>query len=262
MDVGTLKQTLSASSGPTIVCAQAGNVNTGAFDPIADIAKLARERGAWLHVDGAFGLWAATSPRMKHLVDGVELADSWATDAHKWLNVPYDSGLVIIRQPENHLRLKVEQCAYAGAAEPGCRNGSDWVPENSRRARAFVLYATLRSLGKNGVRKIIENCCAMASLFATELAKLSGVSILNQVVLNQLLFRIAATPDAEDDFHARIANRIQQTGVCWIGTTRWEEKTVLRISVSNWATTAEDVCTSVNCIREAIEKETTSAIFS
>jgi glutamate/tyrosine decarboxylase-like PLP-dependent enzyme len=255
MEVGALKQTLCAGAGPTIVCAQAGNVNTGAFDPIADIAELTRGRGAWLHIDGAFGLWAASSPGLKHLVAGVERADSWATDAHKWLNVPYDSGLVIVRRPENHLRLKVEQCAYAGTAEPGYRNGSEWVPENSRRARAFVLYATLRTLGKKGVRQIVENDCAMASLFATELARHPSVNIVNQVVLNQILFRVAASPDTNDDFHARVANRIQQTGVCWIGTTKWDGKTVLRISVSNWATTEADVNASVESIREAIAQE-------
>lgn len=250
------KRTLGAYSGPTIVCVQAGNVNTGAFDPIADIADLSRASGAWLHVDGAFGMWAAASPSLKHLVAGVELADSWATDAHKWLNVPYDSGLVIVRQPETHLKLKVEQCAYVGTTQVGHRNGSEWVPENSRRARGFVLYASLRCLGKNGVRRIVENSCEMARLFATELVKLPGVEVLNQVVLNQLLFRIIPTSVTENnDVHASVAKRIQQTGVCWLGTTQWAGQTVLRISVSNWATTAADVRRSVECIREAIENE-------
>ncbi len=256
MDTAAFKRTLGAHSGPTIVCVQAGNVNTGAFDPIADIAVLARERGAWLHVDGAFGLWAAVSPSLKHLIAGIELADSWATDAHKWLNVPYDSGLVIVRQPETHLKLKVEQCTYVGAAQVGYRNGSEWVPENSRRARAFVLYASLRCLGRSGVRRIVENSCEMARLFATELIKLPGVEVLNQVVLNQLLFRIIPTLVTEDkDVHASVAQRIQRTGVCWLGTTHWAGQTVLRISVSNWATTTADIRMSVECIREAIEKE-------
>lgn len=256
MDAKAFEHTLKAYGGPTIVCAQAGNVNTGAFDPIADIAAMARARGAWLHVDGAFGMWAAASPSLRHLVTGLELADSWATDAHKWLNVPYDSGLVIVRQPETHLQLKVEQCSYAGTTRVGHRNGSEWVPENSRRARGFVLYASLRCLGKSGVRRIIENSCEMAGLFATELIKLPDVQVLNKVVLNQLLFRIISTSVSEDnDFHSSIAQRIQQTGVCWIGTTLWGGQTVLRISVSNWATTAADVRMSVECIKEAIEKE-------
>jgi len=256
IDLEAFKYTLDTCSGPTIVCVQAGNVNTGAFDPIADIINLAKERCAWVHVDGAFGLWAHASQRFKNLVSGVEGADSWATDAHKWLNVPFDSGIVIVRDPELHRNFKTGRCAYAGPPREDCRDGSQWVPENSRRARGFVLYAALRHLGRKGVRQVIDNCCDLAQAFASELAQLPNVRILNSVVLNQVLCRIEPESVTDiDAFNTSVALRIQQDGICWIGTTQWHGQTALRISVSNWSTTIDDVRQSIASIMKSIERE-------
>jgi glutamate/tyrosine decarboxylase-like PLP-dependent enzyme len=254
--IDAFSQVLDTCMGPTIVCVQAGNVNTGAFDPIEEIITLTAKRNIWVHVDGAFGLWAGASPRLKHLITGAERADSWATDAHKWLNVPYDSGIVIVRAPEAHRNLKTVQCAYASSTNPAYRDGSQWAPENSRRARGFVLYAVLRCLGRKGVQRIVENCCDMAQIFATELARLPDIHILNQVVLNQVLFRIEPKGLADlDTFNSAVASRIQNGGICWIGTTEWKGKTVLRISVSNWATAKIDVQRSIESIVKSIEQE-------
>lgn len=212
-----------------------------------------------IHIDGAFGLWAGASPGFKHLVSGVDGADSWSTDAHKWLNVPYDSGIVIIRDPEVHQSLKTARCAYAGNANADFRDGSEWAPENSRRARGFVLYAALRNLGRKGVRQIIDNCCDMAQEFAARLAELPNARVINDVVLNQVLCRLEpkTVPDV-DVFNSAVAFRIQQAGVCWIGTTQWCGQTVLRISVSNWSTSREDVRKSMISISNSIDEELTT----
>jgi glutamate/tyrosine decarboxylase-like PLP-dependent enzyme len=256
IDLDQLKKTLEVCHGPTILCAQAGNVNTGAFDSFAEIAVLAKEYDAWLHIDGAFGLWANASPRFKHLVLGVDGANSWATDAHKWLNVPYDSGIVIIRDREMHRGLKTARCAYAGPANDDCRDGSQWVPENSRRARGFVLYAALRNLGRKGVRHLVENCCDMAQEFASQFAELPYARILNDVVLNQVLCRLEPESISDRDaFNTAVASRIQQKGTCWLGTTQWHGLTALRISVSNHLTTKEDISQSMTSIRNAIYEE-------
>ncbi len=259
IDLDALGKTLEACAGPTIICAQAGNVNTGAFDAFADIVILAKKHDAWLHIDGAFGLWANASPRFKYLVSGADGADSWATDAHKWLNVPYDSGIVIIRDREMHRRIKTMRCAYAGPANVDCRDGSQWVPENSRRARGFALYAALRNLGRKGVRRLIDNCCDRAQEFANQFAELSYARVLNNVVLNQVLCRLEPESVSDlDAFNTAIASRVQQKGICWIGTTQWLGQTALRISVSNWSTTKEDVCQSMISIRNAIDEELTT----
>jgi glutamate/tyrosine decarboxylase-like PLP-dependent enzyme len=172
-----LREVLAAGSGPTIVCAKAGNVNTGSCDPLAEIAAVAREAGAWLHVDGAFGLWAAASPRFEHLVEGAELADSWVTDAHKWLNVPYDSGLAFCAHPESHRAAMTVHAAYLMHDDEGVLyDQMDWVPEFSRRARGFAVYAALRSLGRSGVRDLVERCCDHARLFATRTWRSSATS--------------------------------------------------------------------------------------
>jgi glutamate/tyrosine decarboxylase-like PLP-dependent enzyme len=256
MDLEAFKYTLDKCTGPTIVCVQAGNVNTGAFDPIAGIIESAKERSAWVHVDGAFGLWANVSPRFKNLVSGVQEADSWATDAHKWLNVPFDSGIVIVRDPEIHRNFKTGRCAYAGPPCEDCRDGSQWVPENSRRARGFVLYAALRHLGRKGVSELVDNSCDLAQAFASELSQLPNVRILNRVVLNQVLFRIEPESVSDiDAFNTAVALRIQGEGICWMGTTQWHGLTALRISVSNWSTTINDVRQSIASIMESIERE-------
>lgn len=256
MRLDAFRTAFEACAGPTIVCVQAGNVNTGAFDPIADVIAIARQRPAWVHVDGAFGLWAAASPRFRHLVAGMEDADSWATDGHKWLNVPYDSGMVMIRAADAHRCLKTARCGYAGPAEPANRDGSQWAPENSRRARGFVLYAALRNFGRRGVQQIVESCCDMAQAFADRLSRLPEVRLLNQVVLNQVLCRIEPPGIADADaFNAAVALRLQREGDCWIGATQWRGQTALRISVSNGATGPADVERSVDSLAQAIAAE-------
>ena len=222
--------------GPAIVCAQAGNVNSGAFDPLAEITAAAREHGAWVHVDGAFGLWAAASPALAHLVEGVGDADSWATDGHKWLNVPYDCGVVAVRDREAHAAAMGMSAAYL-VRDAGARSNSDWVPEASRRGRGFAVYAALRSLGRTGVAELVERNCALARRLAERVAA-GGMEVLNDVVLNQVLL------DAGDDVIARV----QQDGTCWVGGTRWHDRPAMRVSVSNWSTTEEDIDRSADAI--------------
>jgi glutamate/tyrosine decarboxylase-like PLP-dependent enzyme len=221
-------------SSATIVCAQAGNVNTGASDPLAAIAQRTREAGAWLHVDGAFGLWAAAATRRAHLVDGVAQADSWATDAHKWLNVPYDSGLAFVRDAEA-LRAAMAVTADYLPATAGVRNPSDFTPELSRRARGVDVWAALRSLGRSGLDDLVERTCRHAARFAEGLSA-AGYEVLNDVVLNQVLVSFGEPAVTE-----RVTAGVQAEGTCWCGGTVWQGRTAMRISVSSWATTEEDV---------------------
>lgn len=217
----------------TILCLQAGNVNTGAFDPAAAICPEARNAGAWIHVDGAFGLWAATSPQYRHLTHGFELADSWATDAHKWPNIGYDCGIALVREPE-HLRAAMSMTAsYLALGEN--REPSDYNPELSRRARGVELWAGLRSVGRSGMAEIVERTSAHARRFADGL-RAAGYRVLNDVVINQVLVEFGSP----EKTLATIA-RIQQDGTCWAGSTVWQGHTAMRISVSSWATTDEDV---------------------
>jgi len=220
-------------TGPMIVCAQAGNVNTGAIDPLREICEWALERDAWVHVDGAFGLWAAAAPARKHLVDGIEMADSWATDAHKWLNVPYDSGVAFVRDAAALRGAMSVSAAYLPMGER--REPSDYTPELSRRARGVEIYAALRALGRSGVAEMIERCCRHATRFAEGL-RAAGFEVLNDVVLNQAL---VAFGDAERT--QRTIAAIQEDGTCFCGGTVWQGRTAMRISVSSWATTEEDV---------------------
>jgi glutamate/tyrosine decarboxylase-like PLP-dependent enzyme len=238
---------LDLSGGaPTIVCAQLGNVNTGAFDPLPAIADAAAEAGAWLHVDGAFGMWAAASPRLRHLVEGVERADSWASDAHKWLNVPYDSGFAFCAHPEAHRAAMSARAEYLIHAEPGAeRDELDWTPEFSRRARGFAVYAALRSLGRDGVAGVVDRCCAHARRFAEALAG-AGAEVLNEVCLNQVLVRFG------DDGRTRaVVSAVQRDGTCFMSGTRWRDREAMRISVSSWRTTEDDVDRSVAAILRA-----------
>ncbi len=221
-------------SGPTIICTQAGNVNTGAFDPIGEICEAVQGSDAWVHVDGAFGLWAAVSPAYAHLVKGAEKADSWATDAHKWLNVPYDSGLAFVRKPDALRAAMAITAEYLPTSSP-YRNPADYTPELSRRARGVEVWAALRQLGRQGVAGLIEDCCRHAQRFA-EGFKTAGYEVLNEVVLNQVLVSFG---DA-DTTHRVIAG-IQEEGTCWCGGTIWQGHTAMRISVSSWATTPDDV---------------------
>jgi len=224
--------------GPTIVCAQAGEVNTGAFDPLPEIADACEAAGAWLHVDGAFGIWAAVSPRLRHLVAGLERADSWTTDAHKWLNVPYDSGIVLCRHPESHRAAMTVAAAYLVQDEGAqrVRDEVDWVPEFSRRARGFSVYAALRSLGRSGLVELVERCCDGATRFAERIVELDGVELLNEVVLNQVLFRFASDEQTDD-----VLARVQASGRIWLSGTTWDGRKAIRVSVSNWQTTDEEI---------------------
>lgn len=232
---------LPAMMGPTIVCTQAGNVNTGAFDPLSEICEHAHAEGAWVHVDGAFGLWAPVSPSTIHLAAGLSDADSWATDFHKWLNVPYDSGIAIARQADA-LRAAMAITAEYLPTESLYRNPSDFTPELSRRARGVEVWAALRSLGRSGVRDLIERTCGHARRFAEGL-KDAGYAVLNDVVLNQVL---VAFGDAETT--NRVIKEVQVEGTCWCGGTIWQGQTAMRISVSSWATTTEDVERSLDAI--------------
>ena len=243
-----LEDALSTAAGPTIVCAQAGNINTGAFDPLEEIAELASRAGAWLHVDGAFGLWAAASPRFRHLVAGVERADSWATDAHKWLNVPYDSGIAFCAHPRAHRAAMAVSASYLEQVDPAVgRDQMDWVPEFSRRARGFAIYAAIRSLGRQGIAELVDGCCDRARQFAELLGAADGVEVLNDVVLNQVLVRFA-----DDDGATReVVQRVQEDGTCWLSGTTWQGRGAMRVSVSNWRTSERDVERSAGAILEA-----------
>jgi len=211
------------------------------------------DENAWIHVDGAFGLWATASPRLASCCQGIARADSWATDAHKWF-VPYDSGIVIVRDAKHHRRFKAGRCSYAGEESEHRRDGSTWAPENSRRARAFVLYAMLRELGRSGVQAVLERCCRLAQVFARGAARLEGAQVLNAVVLNQVLVRFSspAVDDAEA-FHQAIAARIQSDGRCWLGTTLWHGRMALRVSICNWQTTEEDISTALRALAAAVQ---------
>jgi glutamate/tyrosine decarboxylase-like PLP-dependent enzyme len=225
--------------GPTIVCLQAGNVNTGACDDLR--AARAAAPNAWIHVDGAFGLWAAANPRTASLLDGVELADSWACDGHKWLNVPYDSGFVFCARPEVHAGAIAYRAAYlTGAGEVS--GMGDLTLESSRRARGFAVWAALRELGRDGVAELVDRCCRLARRFAETLAE-GGAEIANDVVLNQVL--VSFGDDTRTD---ALIDRIQRDGTCWLGGTTWRGRRYLRISVSGWTTTEEDVDRSAEAI--------------
>jgi glutamate/tyrosine decarboxylase-like PLP-dependent enzyme len=237
---------LELGDGPTIVCAQAGEVNTGAFDELEAIADALAGSGAWLHVDGAFGLWAAAAPSLRHLVRGVERADSWATDGHKWLNVPYDSGLAFCAHPEAHRAAMSVTASYlVHSEEKTQRDAVDWTPEFSRRARGFAVYAAIRSLGRSGIAELVEGCCANARRFAEQL-EAGGATIVNDVVLNQVLVRFG------DGEHTReTIARVQADGTCWLSGTDWNGEHAMRISVSNWRTTFDDVDRSAEAILSA-----------
>jgi glutamate/tyrosine decarboxylase-like PLP-dependent enzyme len=236
-----LLDALPPFTGPTIVCTQAGNVNTGAFDPIQEICTRARASGAWVHVDGAFGLWAAVAPSRAHLTAGFANADSWATDAHKWLNVPYDSGLAFVRDAQA-LRAAMAVTAEYLPTESEFRNPADFVPELSRRARGVDVWAALHTLGRTGVGELIERNCAQARRFARKLSE-AGFTILNEVVLNQVLVAFGDTERTK-----QVIEAIQRDGTCWAGVTVWQGRTAMRISVSSWATTDSDVDRSVDAM--------------
>lgn len=242
------EQLATLHDSPVIVFAQAGNVNTGAVDPLGEIVRAVRTHAnAWLHVDGAFGLWAATSPTLRPLCEGCAGADSWATDAHKWLNVPYDCGVAIVSDPQAHRAAVSYGAAYYAASGGELREPGSWVPDSSRRSRAFAVYAALRQLGRDGVADLVDGCCRLARCIADSLRDAPGVVLLNEVVLNQVLVRFvprgAATDDvATLDAHTKaVIADLQRDGTCWAGGTTWRGMAALRLSVSNWSTTDRDV---------------------
>ena len=232
---------LPAIDGPTIVCTQAGNINTGAFDPIGDICDAVKSSAAWVHVDGAFGLWAAASPQQAHLIQGMQSADSWATDAHKWLNVPYDCGIAFVRNPPDLASAMAITADYL-ITDSEHRNPSDYTPELSRRGRGIDVWAALRSLGRNGVAELVSRCCRHATRFAAGFTD-AGFDVLNDVVLNQVLVSFG-----DDATTRRIIDQIQRDGTCWCGATVWQGRTAMRISVSSWATTENDVEVSLDAM--------------
>jgi glutamate/tyrosine decarboxylase-like PLP-dependent enzyme len=248
-----LRETLERLTGPTIVCAQAGNVNTGAYDPFEEVIAIAHERGAWVHIDGAFGIWAAAVPSLAHLMQGYRAADSWSTDAHKWLNVPYDSGIVFVRDASAHhaaMTLGAEYYIETGGSE---RDSYNWVPESSRRARGFAVLAALRSLGRSGVIDLVERNAAHARRMATALAAAPRVAILNDVVLNQVLVRFEAPGDDPDgtvgDTRTReVIVAVQRDGTSWLSGTTWAGRAAMRFSVSGWRTTEDDIDRSARAI--------------
>ncbi len=251
MQADALRETLAAIGAPAIVCAQAGNVNTGAFDPLPQIVAAVRETGGWLHVDGAFGLWAAASPSLRRLVEGVGEAESWTTDAHKWLNVPYDSGIVAVRDAAAHHASMTLGAAYYVESAGAQRDPYNWVPEASRRARGFTVYATLRALGRSGLAELVDRCCRLARRFAERLSSRPNIRILNEVVLNQVLVRFEAGDGdaaAGDERTRAVIAAIQREGTMWAGGTTWQGHVAMRISVSNWSTTEADVDRSVDAI--------------
>jgi glutamate/tyrosine decarboxylase-like PLP-dependent enzyme len=233
--IDALRGELGHADGPTIACVQAGDINTGAFDDFHAAADAAAAAGAWLHVDGAIGLWAAASPSLRHLVDGFERADSWATDAHKLLNVPFDSGIALCAHADSHRAALCVRSAYLVHADEA-RDAMDFGPEHSRRARGFPIYAALRTLGRAGVADLVERCCARARALAAGLAELPGCEVLNDVVLNQVLIRFEddATTDA-------VLGAVQEGGEAWMSGTTTDGRKAIRLSVSNWQTSERDV---------------------
>jgi glutamate/tyrosine decarboxylase-like PLP-dependent enzyme len=246
IDVSALVRALGdKAAGPTIVCLQAGNVNTGACDDLVGAVAAAHERGAWAHVDGAFGLWAAASPNQRDLLRGVEAADSWGVDGHKWLNVPYDSGYAFCAHPDAHAAAMAYSASYlVGTSPTALRSPGDYVPESSRRARGIATWAALRELGRAGVAQLVDRCCHLAWRFADSLSAVDGITIGNDVVLNQVLVRFGNDDSTTD----KVIDAVQRSGECWMGATTWRGLRYMRISVSSWRTTELDVDRSVRAI--------------
>jgi glutamate/tyrosine decarboxylase-like PLP-dependent enzyme len=260
MQAQALKGAMAGLPGPAIVCAQAGNVNTGASDPFHAIVEIAHSHDAWVHVDGAFGLWAAAVPELRAEVSGVERANSWATDAHKWLNVPYDSGLAIVVDPAPHRAAMGLRASYLQRGDDEERVGMDWVPESSRRSRVLPLYALLRALGANGVRDLVRRTCGLARRMASRLGEAAGVHVLNAVVLNQVLVQFDGVAGADADETTRtVIARVQANGTCWAGGALWQGRQAMRISVSNWSTTQADIDRSADAIVASYRSVTADA---
>jgi glutamate/tyrosine decarboxylase-like PLP-dependent enzyme len=252
---GELRGELARGDGPTIVCAQAGEINTGAFDPLAEIVAACRTSGAWCHIDGAFGLWAAASPKRRRLLAGFERADSWATDGHKWLNVPYDCGVAAVADPSAQRAAMTSTSAYIPSHDEDVPWGFDWTPEFSRRARGVPLYAALRFLGRAGVAAMIDRCCDLAERMATRLARADGVEVLNEVALNQVLVRFFD----DDELTNAVIDQVQRDGTCWLSGSTFGGRAVMRVSIIGWQTTADDIDRSVEAILRASRAQAVTA---
>jgi glutamate/tyrosine decarboxylase-like PLP-dependent enzyme len=251
MDPDALAATLEGHTGPLIVCAQAGEVNTGAFDPLPRIVEVVRRHpDAWLHVDGAFGLWAAASPRLRPLIEGHADADSWATDGHKWLNVPYDSGFAFVRDAAAHRAAMGGSAAYLPPAPAATRDPWDYVPELSRRARGFATWAAIRELGASGIAALVERDHDLARRMATRLANHPGIEVINEVVLNQVLVGF----DGDADLVRDVVGRIQRDGTTWLGASAFHGRPGIRVSVSGWTTTEEDIDRAADAIVRCVEE--------
>jgi glutamate/tyrosine decarboxylase-like PLP-dependent enzyme len=246
IDPDGLAAALDTVDGPTIVCVQAGNINTGAVDPLDRVCAIAHRHGAWVHVDGAVGLWAMASPQVRPRFAGAERADSWSTDAHKWLNTPYDCGIVICAHPDQHRATTGITAPYIVISEE--RDGFEWTPEWSRRARSLPLYAAMRSLGRSGIVDLVDRCCAHARRFARHFDPVAGIHVLNDVVLNQVLVQFRDPDGDHDRLTDDVVRRVQDEGTCWLGGTVWQNQHAMRISVCNWSTTGHDVDRSVAAI--------------
>jgi len=253
MSVPDLNRMLRHESGrPTIICLQAGDLNTGQFDAFDQICPLAHKHGAWVHIDGAFGLWAAASDKYRHLLRGAEQADSWATDAHKWLNVPFDSGIVFVARPEAHLASLTTRAGYFVAAPESARDQIDWNPEWSRRSRGFVVYAALRELGRTGVAEIVDRCCAITRQLVDTIDAMDDAEKMAEPVINQGLVRFLSADGNHDQRTDEVIERIRNGGTAWFGGTDWNGKRVMRISVCNYRTTDEDVTRTLDAVRAAL----------
>lgn len=245
-----LAQAMDEQPGPSLVCLQAGNLHSGAFDPMAEAIAVAHDRGAWVHVDGAFGLWAAVSPTLRARLAGVEDADSWATDAHKTLNVPYDCGLAIVARPEALRRAFSVHTSYLIATDAGPGDPFEKVPEMSRRARGIPVWAALRQLGRDGVISMVDRLAANARALAEGLSAIPGVEVLNDVVFTQVSVSFGS-----DDRTHRVTQRLMAEGAVWMSGSSWRGREILRISVSNWTTDAGDVAASIAAVRGAVKAE-------
>jgi glutamate/tyrosine decarboxylase-like PLP-dependent enzyme len=252
IDVEDLRRVLGGGEpGPVIVCLQAGNVNTGSFDDFAAAIPVAHAYGAWVHVDGAFGLWAAANPATSHLTAGVEGADSWGTDGHKWLNVPYDAGYAFCAHPDAHRASMAYTAAYLGP-QGDDRSPGDFVLESSRRARGFATWAALRQLGRSGVAEMVDRSCRLARHFEARLARVDGIEVVHDVVLNQVMVRFGG----DDALTDAVITGVQRSGECWMGGTVWHGMRLMRISVSGHATTEADVERSVEAVVRAFREVT------
>ncbi|MGV2290495.1 aminotransferase class V-fold PLP-dependent enzyme [Trinickia sp. YCB016] len=254
LKLDALAAALRASDRPTAVCLQAGDLNTGAFDAFNEACELAHSAGAWVHVDGAFGLWAATSERHRHFLAGVERADSWATDGHKWLNLPFDNGFVFVADSEAHRAVFTMETSYSAASQ-GAREQRDWTPEWSRRGRAVSCYAAIRALGREGIGEMVARCCEHATQLVDGLAALPGVEVLARPRINQGLVRFLDRDGAHDARTDATIAAIQASGVAWFGGTTWRGKRAMRISVCNWRTTDDDVRRTLDAVAQIVRRQ-------